>query len=194
MFYSRWPDEERVRAALRDVAAAPFTHSHEGITRESLESAPPGFALDRYRVELGRGEAVLGAASEALRDFGNYPPSFTRVFRLEETFEVGTVFGTVASHFGFASMNPCRIAYVIDEPEDGRFGFGLGTIPGHAASGEERFLVSLDPNSGLVHYDVQAISRPAVWLARLGRPAMRWLQGRFRAESCETMQGLARGG
>ena len=73
-------------------------------------------------------------------------------------------------------------------------GFGLGTIPGHAASGEERFLVSLDPDNGLVHYEVQAISRPAVWLAKLGRPAMRWLQGRFRAESCETMQGLARGG
>ena len=194
MFYLRWPDEAHVRASLRDVASASFTCPHEGITRDDVREAPPGFTLDRYGIEVGRGEEAFAAVCQALRDFANYPPSFTRVVRLEETFEVGTVFGTVAAHFGFASMNPCRVAFVVDEIADGRFGFGLGTLPGHAAAGEERFLVSFDPDSGVVLYEVQAISRPAVWLARLGRPAMRWIQGRFRSESCETMQRLARAG
>ena len=194
MFFLRWPDDERVRALLRDVSTADFTHSHVGTTRADLEDAPAGYVLDRYGAPLGRGESVFDAARSALRDFANYPASFTRAIRLEETFEAGTVFGTVATHFGFASMNPCRIAFVVDEAEAGRFGFGLGTLPGHAAAGEERFLLTLDPESGLVHYEVQAISKPAVWLARFGRPAMRLVQGRFRRESCEAMRRLAQGG
>ena len=191
MFYARWPTDERVRADLRPLAEAPVTHPHEGVTREDVVSAPPGFVLDRYGVDVGDGAHAFEAACEGLRAFANYPASFTRVVRLEQTFALGTVFGTVASHFGFASMNPCRITCVIDEPDAGRFGFCLGTLPGHAASGEERFLVSIDPGTGRVRYDVQAISRPAVWLARLGRPLMRRVQGRFRAESCAAMQRLA---
>lgn len=194
MFYLRWPSDDRVRAALRPIAESAFTHPHEGVTQTDLFQAPAGFVLDRYGVELGQGEKVFEAARTALRGFANYPASFTRVVRLEETFEPGTVFGTVASHFGFASMNPCRIVSVIDEPQAGRFGFCLGTLPGHAATGEERFLVSTAPASGEVRYEVQAISKPAVWLAHLGRPAMRWVQARFRAASCASMQRLAEAG
>ncbi len=192
MFSLRWPTDERVRRVLRAVAEAAFTHPHAGVTRGDLFEAPAGYALDRYGVELGRGDRVFEAARNALRGFENYPGSFTRVVRLDDSFEAGTVFGTVASHFGFASVNPCRIACVIDEPEAGRFGFCLGTLPGHGASGEERFLVSMEPEGGLVRYEVQAISKPAVWLARLGRPAMRRVQARFRSGSCEAMQRLAR--
>lgn len=191
MFYSRRPTDQRVRADLRSVAEAPVTHAHEGVTREDIDAPPAGFVLDRYGVDLGGGARTFAAACEGLRAFANYPASFTRVVRLEETFAPGTVFGTVASHFGFASMNPCRISCVIDEPDAGRFGFSLGTLPGHAVAGEERFLVSIDAGTGRVHYDVQAISRPAVWLARLGGPAMRRVQGRFRTESCAAMRRLA---
>ena len=194
MFYLQWPSDERVRAVLRPLAAASVTHPHEGVTRSDLSEAPAGFVLDRYGVALGRGEGVFQAARAALPKFGHCPTSFTRVVRLEETFEPGTVFGTVASHFGFASMNPCRITDVIDEADAGRFGFCLGTLPGHAATGEERFLVSIDSGSGEVRYEVQAVSRPAVFLAHLGRPAMRRVQARFRAESCASMLRLAKAG
>ncbi|MEM9177938.1 MAG: DUF1990 domain-containing protein [Myxococcota bacterium] len=192
MFHLRWPDDERVRADLRAVEDAPCTTPHPGLTHTDGATAPPGFVLDDYAVELGRGAPVFASACRALRAFANYPPSFTRVVRLEPTFEVGTVFGTVAAHYGFASMNPCRITHVIDAPDAGRFGFVLGTLPGHGAVGEERFLVVRDPATDSVRYAVQAISRPALWLARLGRPAMRRVQGRFRRESCATMQRWVR--
>ena len=42
-------------------------------------------------------------------------------------------------------MNAGRVVYLVDE--DGpvpRFGFAYGTLPGHAESGEERFLVEWD--------------------------------------------------
>jgi len=80
-------------------------------------------------------------------------------------------------HLGWPSESSVRAALA------GRFGFGLGTLPGHAAAGEERFLLEIDPSTGVVRYDVQAISRPEVWLARLGRPAMPLVQRRFQRES-----------
>ena len=80
-------------------------------------------------------------------------------------------------HLGWPSESSVRAALA------GRFGFGLGTLPGHAAAGEERFLLEIDPSTGVVRYDVQAISRPEAWLARLGRPATRLVQRRFQRES-----------
>lgn len=191
MFFLRPPSDDRVRAALEALAEAEFTHAHVGATRSELDAAPPGFVLDRYGCDLGSGRATFDAARAALRAFAHYPASFTRVVRLAPTLTPGMVFGTVATHFGFASMNPCRVAYVLDEPAAGRFGFGLGTLPGHAAAGEERFLVSRDLASGATRYDVQAFSRPSAWLARLGRPAARRVQRRFQRESCAAMRRIA---
>ena len=84
-------------------------------------------------------------------------------------------------HLGWPSESSVRAAL------NGRFGFGLGTLPGHAAAGEERFLLGIAPSTGVVRYDVQEISGPEVWLARLGRPAMCLVQRRFQRESMEAL-------
>lgn len=98
----------------------------------------------------------------------NYPPSFTRGIRASPSLEVGQVLGTLATHFGFASVHPCRVVYLIRENEPRRFGFALGTLPGHIEAGEERFVVSQAEPGGVVRYDVQAFSRHNGFLARLG--------------------------
>ena len=107
-----------------------------------------------------------------------------------EKLEAGLVFGTLARHLGFSSLHPCRVVYVLDDPGAGRFGFGLGTLPGHVMQGEERFLVRLDPTSGEVHYEVTAFSRPASSLGRLGRPVLRAFQRRFQRETVEAMRSV----
>ena len=38
---------------------------------------------------------------------------------------------------------PCRVVYVVDEPD--RRGFAYGTLPGHPETGEELFAVRYDP-------------------------------------------------
>ena len=68
-----------------------------------------------------------------------------------------------------------------------RFGFAYGTLPDHAGSGEERFLVEWDRASGEVWYDILAFSRPHWLLTRLGYPYMRRLQKRFGRESAAAM-------
>jgi len=193
LFVFSIPTDDEVRAILAGAADADFTHPYVGIAREEVSEAPTGFRLDRYGTALGEGKATYERACAALRVFGNYPDSFTRVLPLEPEVREGLVFGTLASHFGFASVHPCRVAYVIDETATGRFGFGLGTLPGHAGSGEERFLVSMDPETGVVRYDVQAISRPQGFLMQLGRPVMRFVQGRFQRETCAAMVARAAG-
>ena len=49
-----------------------------------------------------------------------------------------------------------------------RFGFGYGTLPGHAERGEERFSVEWNREDGCVYYDVFAFSHPKHPLAWLG--------------------------
>jgi uncharacterized protein (UPF0548 family) len=60
------------------------------------------------------------------------------------------------------------VVYVVDEPD--RRGFAYGTLPGHAETGEELFLVRYDPASEEVHAIVTAFSRHATWWSRLAAP------------------------
>ena len=65
--------------------------------------------------------------------------------RVEATTEVAAVGSEVIVHLGPVRA-PCRVVYVVDEPD--RRGFAYGTLPGHAESGEELFMVRFDPATG----------------------------------------------
>jgi uncharacterized protein (UPF0548 family) len=100
----------------------------------------------------------------------------------------------LARAFGLWWLNACRIVYIVDE-DDGsmrRFGFAYGTLPGHAESGEERFLVEWDRRDGCVWYDILAFSRPNHFLVRLAYPQARKLQKQFARDSALSIQRAAR--
>ena len=94
----------------------------------------------------------------------------------------------IARQLGLWWLNACRIVYVVDEPGPiSRYGFAYGTLPDHAGTGEERFLVEWDRASGEVWYDILAFSRPHWLLTRLGYPYVRRVQKRFGRESAAAM-------
>ena len=94
----------------------------------------------------------------------------------------------VARIAGFWWLNSTRIVYVIDESGPlRRFGFAYGTLPGHAESGEERFLIEWNRDDDTVWYDLLAFSRPNHLLVRLGYPFVRRLQKRFARDSGKAM-------
>ena len=94
----------------------------------------------------------------------------------------------MARRLGLWWLNACRIVYVVDEAGPvRRYGFAYGTLPDHAGTGEERFLVEWDRASGEVWYDILAFSRPHQLLTRLGYPYMRRVQKRFGRESAAAM-------
>jgi len=66
------------------------------------------------------------------------------------------------------------------------YGFAYGTLPEHAAFGEERFTVEYDTKDGAVSYEILAFSRLRP-LARLAYPFTRALQRRFARDSKAAM-------
>jgi len=86
----------------------------------------------------------------------------------------GEVMAVLARAIGLWWLNACRIVYVVDEVEPiQRFGFAYGTLPDHAASGEERFLIEWNRADNSVWYDILSFSRARHILARLGYPMFR---------------------
>ena len=68
-----------------------------------------------------------------------------------------------------------------------KFGFGYGTLPGHIARGEERFLVEWNRSTDQVAYDILAFSKPNHIATRLGYPFVRRSQKRFGRDSAAAM-------
>lgn len=93
--------------------------------------------------------------------------------RVEATTPVAEVGAEVLVHLG-PVIAPCRVVYVVDEPD--RRGFAYGTLPGHPEAGEELFLVRHDPATGVVIAEVTAFSQHATWWSRLGAPVTSWVQ------------------
>ncbi len=85
-------------------------------------------------------------------------------------------------------LNACRIVYVSDEVEPlPRFGFGYGTLPEHAESGEERFQVEWHDDDS-VWYDILAFSRPNQLFSRLGCSYVLRKQKQFARDSMQAMK------
>ena len=187
MFYLKRPTTAQLDVIAGQSGELPFTQPQVSATRDANMRPPKGFVIDRYGVVLGHGRAVFDSACAAVRRFAMYPPAWTGVHFPGGDAEIreGLVFVSVIRHFGFYSALPCRIVYVVNEPIE--FGFALGTLPGHAECGEERFWVSWNPSDDQVRYDVIAYSTPRAWLARLGYPVVRMLQKRFARDSQENM-------
>lgn len=76
----------------------------------------------------------------------------------------------------FGVRAPCRVIYVIDEPN--RKGFAYGTLPGHPESGEEAFIVD-QTEDGSVWLTIRAFSRPSGWQWWAVYPVLRLAQTFF---------------
>ena len=79
---------------------------------------------------------------------------------------------------GFVALCPeLDVASQGDTVEEARrFAIVYGTLPGHGEQGEEAFLINRHDDNA-VTFDIVAFSRP-VGVARLGAPAVRFLQRR----------------
>ena len=152
---------------LSDLAGRPFTYAEVGATAGHL---PEGYHHVRLSARIGTGRRRFEQAAAAVMRYGMLRGAGLRVAATTEVAEVGTeVLGKLGP---FAA--PCRVVYVVDEPN--RRGFAYGRLPGHAVSGEEMFGVRYDPADESVHAEVVAFSRPATWWSRVGAPVASLIQ------------------
>lgn len=139
----------------------PLTYPEVGAT---AGPPPPGYRHLGFVSQVGAGHQRFEEAAHAVMHWGMQRGAGLRVEASSDTVEVGAV---VMVKMAFLKA-PCRVVYVIDEP-DAR-GFAYGTLPGHPESGEERFLVRHDPVTAAVYAEVSAFSRPASWWSKAGGP------------------------
>ena len=178
--------EERLHAARNlTVNDVPSLGTRDGLASVRV---PRGYVLDHTRSQIGRGTQSFEAARQALRLWKHFDLGWVRVANPEAPVRPGEVVAVEVHALGLWSVNLSRILYVIDEPD--RFGFGYGTTPIHVERGEERFLLEFDRASGIVIYDLLAVSQPAYWMAKLGYPYTRSQQHRFARDSHRRMLQL----
>jgi len=185
MVLFREPLPAALDAFLAAQADLDFTYPAVGAT---ADTPPPGYAVDRTHVRLGEGEDVFRAGRAALERWDQFRLGWVRPYPGDTPLRAGGVVAVVARLLGVWWVNACRVVYVVDETGPAcRFGFAYGTLPGHAESGEERFLVEWDRADDSVWYDILAFSRPRHPLARLGYPLTRRTQRRFARDSAAAM-------
>jgi uncharacterized protein (UPF0548 family) len=196
VFSLQKPSESFIRDKLEAARNLPLTYSIPFVTEDgsSIQHPTPGFSVDHTRSEIGHGESAFATAKAALQQWQQFDLGWVRVANPDAKIAPDQLIAVEAHTIGLWSINISRIVYVIDEDSPGqprRFGFAYGTTPLHVESGEERFLVELDPVTGGVSYDLLAISRPAHWLVRLGYPFTRSQQHRFARDSHSKMKHIA---
>ena len=181
----RRPSTETIREFLASQSKLGFTYTAVGATA----SLPPAdYVVDHTRIKLGQGEEVFMKAKAALGRWQQFRLGWVEVWSPETPIQTGEVVAVIARNVGLWWLNACRIVYVVDEEEPiQRYGFAYGTLPDHAETGEERFLVERDRASGEVWYDILAFSRPHLLLTRLGYAFVRRVQKRFAEASAAAM-------
>ncbi len=190
MFLPTKPSEERIRQFLDAQREVPFSYPEVGATRTE---PPTRYAVDHNRIKLGNGRETFDRAIAALRDWKQFDLGWVRIVLAGTPIKVGAVVAILTQHFGFWSLNACRVVYLINEEGPvKKFGFAYGTLASHVERGEERFTIEWHAEDDSVWYDILAFSRPNKLLIRLSLPLARRLQKRFAKDSLEAMAEAAR--
>lgn len=160
------------RASLRELGDRALTYPDIGATQRA--QLPDGYEHVERRDVVGHGREDLERAAAAVFDWRAQRGAGLRVRSTGPASQVGTVVLMTAGLPRLGLDIPCRVVWVVQEPD--RRGFGYGTLPGHPESGEESFVVSLEPGGDVV-FTMRAFSRLATRLSRLGGPVSRVAQG-----------------
>ena len=187
MFLIHKPTAAEVEQFILRQRKARFSYPDVGSTNGTL---PPRYTVDRNRVQLGSGLQTFSQAVGALRAWHMFKLGWVDLFPASAPIRVGQTVAVVVRHFGFWSMNTCRIVYVIEE--DRQFSFAYGTLQDHAEQGEERFSIEWLESDDSVWYSILAFSRPGKWQARIAKPLSRMLQKKFASDSLGEMQRSVR--
>lgn len=190
MFLITKPSAEVIARFIAAERQLPFSYTEVGATRGEL---PSGYTIDHNRVQLGEGEEVFARAVAALEDWKQFDLGWIKIVPSGTPLEVGAVVAILTRHFGFWSLNACRVVYLIDESGPVRkFGFAYGTLSNHVEQGEERFTIEWHRQDDSVWYDILAFSQPNHPLVKLSLPLARMLQKRFARDSLAAMVAITR--
>ncbi|ORC03997.1 hypothetical protein B1T48_24935 [Mycobacterium persicum] len=154
---------------LDALADLQLTYPEVGAT--AAAQLPPGYDHLSMSAQIGSGRARFEQAADAVMRWGMQRGAGLGVAASSDVAVVSAI--VVVKMMGLLRA-PCRVVYIIDEPDTR--GFAYGTLPGHPESGEERFAVRYDANTSAVYAEVSAFSRPGTWWSKLGGPVVSVVQ------------------
>ncbi|MEU0623148.1 DUF1990 domain-containing protein [Streptomyces rubiginosohelvolus] len=167
-----------------------LTYPEVGATR--LGPLPRGYHHLHHSTRVGRGAADFAAAGAAITEWRMHRASGARVKASARRAEPG---GDVRVSLGLGPLRftaPCEVIWTA-YGEDGRTGFGYGTLAGHPERGEECFVVDL-ADDGTVWFTVLAFSRPASWYTRLAGPLVPVVQHWYARRLGRTLRRIVAAG
>jgi uncharacterized protein (UPF0548 family) len=176
------PNDETLGRFLAQSASDGLSYDPSRLVESS-----GGFNVDEERFILGHGAAVFARACMSLRAWQHFAFPWISIYPPDAAIAPGITVVVAVRYLGLWWLNACRIVRVVSEDPD-CWGFAYGTLWAHAESGEESFMVAIQPSDGLVTYHLRAASRPRALVARLGYPFTRALQSRFRRDSGAAME------
>ena len=136
MWSLRKPTDAQLKEFLAQETGAAFSYADVGATADGRR--PPTFDYDCNRVLLGQGEEVFGRACGAIRQWRQFPKSWTRIIPDDAPLRSGVTVVLIVHALGFWWWNSARIVYTVGETGSARrFGFAYGTLPGHVERGED---------------------------------------------------------
>ncbi len=154
-----------------DLADAPFTYAEVGGT--AADPMPAGYRHAVRSVVVGHGCAEFERAASAVLGWRAQRGAGMRVRATGSAGEPGTVVVLTAGLPRLGYDIPCRVVWAQTTGDER--GFAYGTLPGHPESGEEAFLVRLEPGGDVV-FTLRVFARLASPLARLGGPVSTLVQ------------------
>jgi uncharacterized protein (UPF0548 family) len=162
------------------------------------DAAPGRWARDHYAVTLATGDARPAAAARAraaVLAYRIFPPDRLIAAMPGMTVAPGItiVQGIRLGVVGLIAA--VRVVNVFDRERDGvrRTGFSYVTLAGHPERGAETFAVVDDSQRDETRFEIDAISQPGHWLARLGAPFARRVQQAATRAALDRMVALASG-
>jgi uncharacterized protein (UPF0548 family) len=169
-----------------ELAGVPFTYPGVGATRSARP--PAGYGHTERRAVIGSGQQAWDRALAGLFSWRAQRGAGLRVRPSGPADAAGTVVVLTAGlSLGYDST--CRVVWArVSGPVQG---FAYGTLSGHPVSGEESFLVAMEPDGDVV-FTLGAFSRPATalagWEDRRAAPSSPW---RWTAPSprCDARRG-----
>jgi uncharacterized protein (UPF0548 family) len=179
-------------AARLESGAGQFSYHEVGATKD-LEPAPASLAatynVDHHEFDIGRGPDAFERCRASLMAWRHFEIPWLELHGAAPPVSEGQVVATLVSVGGLWFFNPCEVVYTAQSDDFAEFAYG--TLRGHPEQGEERFRVCLDPATQTVKYVIDAFSRPAIFLTRLGAPLARRMQLRFAKSSARALARAA---
>ena len=190
------PTAKKIETFLQSQLNKQYTYPEVGFSRDGPLAAdhPLGrkYRLVHRRYHLGVGKKCYESAKNGFINWRMFALGWVRIHPNDTPMTPGSLVGIVSQVMGVWSINVCKIIYIVDD--DGpivRFGFGYGTLPGHAIQGEERMTVEFDRKSGDVFFEIFSFSKESQLIAKISSFHLRSLQDRFAQESGNSMRKVA---